>query len=67
MAVQDTLPTEGKFMIVVDDVLKMGCVAVCKTMEQSFPPCGNVLHQGQNRWFASNKYIEDMPKYLEIF
>ena len=54
-------------MTVVDDVLKMGCVAVCKTMKQSFPPCGNVFHQGKHRWLTSNKYKKDMPKYQEIF
>ena len=58
---------KGKFMTVVDDVLKMGSIAVCKTMKQSFPPCGNVLHQGEHRWLASNKYTEDMPKYPKIF
>ena len=54
-------------MTVVNDVLQMGCLVVCKTMKQSFPPCGNVLHQGEHRWLASSKYTEDMPKYLEIF
>ena len=56
-------------MNVVDDVLKMGCVAVCKTMNKSFPPCGNVLHQGEHRWLASNKYIEicqNTQKYLRM-
>ena len=40
-----------KITIDVGDLLKIDYV-VCKTMRQSFPPCGNVIHQGEHRHLA---------------